>query len=101
MLPIFQTKDQSLSLLQTRWASQLNPLLSSPLLKGRVLSAVALLAGDNTIDHGLGAPLQGWIVIRQYNAYAGLYDKQSSNNMPELTLILNSTGSTTVDLYVF
>lgn len=101
MLPIFQTKDQTLSLLQTKWASLLNPGLASPLLNGRIIASIALTSGDNTVDHGLGRPLVGWLVIRQYSAYAGLYDKQTTNISPELTLVLNAAGNTTVDLYVF
>lgn len=101
MLPIFHTKDKDLSLLQTQWSSQLNPLLSLPLLNGLILRNIALQSGDNVIDHRLGRPLVGWLVIRQRDAFYGVYDKQDDNPRPSLTLILNAAGNTNVDLYVF
>jgi hypothetical protein len=101
MLPIFKSAIQELMLLQTKWATLLNPLLSNPLSKGRVIRSVSLSTGDNTINHGLGRAPQGWLVIRQYNAYGGLYDKQDNNQYPELTLVLNASADTSVDLLVY
>ncbi len=100
-LPTYHTDDVSFQLMQSQWASQLNPLLASPLSNGVYLRAVALLTGDNAVMHRLGRKPQGWLVIRQYNAYAGLFDKQADNQMPQSTLVLNASGPTTVDLYVF
>lgn len=101
MLPIIQTPDRQLNNLQTLWASQLNKLLDNPLLQGIILENVVLASGDNTINHKLGRTLQGYIVTRYKNAAAAVYDKQSTNKMPELTLVLNSSAATTVNLYVF
>lgn len=99
-LPIYQTDNNDLSLMQTNWASQLNPLLRNPISNGLLLSEVVLASGDNTINHKLGRKLQGWIVVRK-RAAADIYDKQDSNLMPQLTLVLNASGAVTVDLYVF
>lgn len=99
MLPIFQTTDKDLSLLQTKWASQLNPLLSSPLSNGRIINSIALQSGANTINHGLGRPLQGWIVTR-LNANESIWEASLSDN-PSLTLLLNTSGACTASLYVF
>lgn len=99
-LPIYQTADQSLQLMQSNWATQLNPLLRNPLSNGQVLQSVVLASGDNTINHKLGRKLQGWCIVRQ-RASASIYDKQDSNLFPELTLVLNASAAVTVDIYVF
>ena len=99
-LPIFQTILKDLSLMQTKWASIINPILAAPIVNGLLLNNVSLVSGDNTINHRLGRKLQGWIVVGK-NANANIYDKQSTNTMPELTLVLNSSGTLTVNLWVF
>lgn len=83
-----------------KWAARLNPLLANPLTQGRLLSNLVLVSGDNTINHGLGVDLQGYIVVMN-SAAVTFYDKQSTNQMPELTLILHTSGITTISLYVF
>lgn len=99
-LPIFQTILKDLSLMQTKWASVINPILSAPIVNGLLLNSVSLVSGDNTINHKLGRKLQGWIVVGK-TANANIFDKQATNTMPELTLVLNSSATTTVNLWVF
>ncbi len=83
-----------------KWAASLNPLLGNPLVNGQILSAVRLTTGANVINHGLQRKLQGYLVILN-SAATTFYDSQASNQMPDRTLILNSSGATTVSLYVF
>jgi hypothetical protein len=83
-----------------RWAATLNPVLANPLVNGNILSNIALTSGANTINHGLGRPLQGYIVILN-SANVTFYDSQATNQKPQLMLILNASGATTVSLYVF
>jgi|LakMenEpi03Aug12_release.lakeMendotaPanAssembly.Ray.scaffolds.fasta_scaffold04620_26 hypothetical protein len=99
-LPIYKSDDQSLMLMQTAWASSINPILALPTNNGVTLQSVVLKAGDNTIDHKLGRVLQGWMLVR-VRAAAVIYDKQDSNQVKSRTLILNSSAPVTVDLYVF
>lgn len=100
-LPKFQSEDSAMNMLQTQWASQLDPLLAKPLSSGLLLKDVELQSGNNTINHRLGRKLQGWIITRMQDAFAQVYDKQSTNQMTDKTLILNSNGAVTVDLMVF
>ncbi len=100
MLPIYKTEDQSLTLMQTAWAQQLNPLLNSPALQGRIVKSVRLAIGANTINHLLGRNLQGWTLVRKRGA-ASIYDTQDANTQPALTLTLVSDAVVTVDIYVF
>lgn len=83
-----------------KWAASLNPLLSNPLVNGILLPAIAIATGDNTINHGLGEKLQGYIVVMN-SAGVTFFDKQSTNPRPQLTLVLNASGAATISLYVF
>jgi len=85
---------------QTKWASTLNPIVANPLVNGIILSDVKLLSGANVVNHLLQRPLQGYIVILNDSAVT-FYDSQSTNQRPELTLLLNASGTATVSLYVF
>lgn len=99
-LPQFQTDDKDVGLLQNTWAALLNVMLGNPSLQCNILSKVVLTTGDNKINHLLGRKLIGWRIVRQ-RASATIYDKQDSNQSPNLTLVLNSSANVTVDLEVF
>ena len=99
-LPIFQSTDQNLMLLQNKWSSIINPTLVNPSLQCNILSKVALTSGTNTINHLLGRTLQGYRIVRQRGP-ASIYDSQDSNQQPQLTLVLVSSAAVTVDLEVF
>ena len=86
--------------MQTRWSQELNPLLANPFVNGQILSGIVVKSGFNTINHGLGQKLQGYFVILN-NSAVTFYDNQAKNQMPDLTLILNSSGPATISLYVF
>jgi hypothetical protein len=85
--------------LQTRWKSEIDPVLSNLLVQGRIINE-SLAAGDNTINHGLGRKLIGWIVVGK-SATADIYDKQSTNPSPQLSLVLSTPAPVTVSLWVF
>ncbi len=97
-LPIYQSQgDQPLMLLQTNWASQLNPIISNPLTNPRILKGVVLTTGVNTINTGLVNTLQGWF-LSDITTAVTVY--RSSPKAP-LTLTLTASGSTTCDIVVF
>lgn len=98
MLPYFQTQDRMLSMLQTQWGSQLNPVLQNPLLNGRLMLGVSLSAGTNVINHLLGRKLISYILCAQ-NAVSDIYQEPSMD--ANLYLNLNASADVTVDLYVF
>lgn len=99
-LPIMQSDSEQLSLMQTRWASILEPIISNPMLSGAVLKQVELSIGINVVNHKLGRKLQGWFLVRQRGP-ANVYDTQDANNMPALTLTLTSDASVSVDIWVY
>jgi len=83
-----------------KWASILNPIVANPIVNSLILKDVVLAAGDNTINHRLGRKLQGYLIVG-INAAATIYDKQASNQMPQLTLVLNSSAGCTCNILVF
>lgn len=99
LLPIFKDENVNLMLMQTKWTSILNPLISNESNNSSILKGVKLLIGNNVINHRLGRKLVGWKVIRQ-RAASSIYDNQDLNSTPELTLVLNSDAVVTVDLEV-
>lgn len=99
-LPIFTSSNTILSLIQTQWASMLNPLLINPSLQTQIIKNVSLAIGSNTINHLLGRKLQGWRIVRKRSS-ADIYDDQDSNPRPALTLILVSDAIVAVDIEVF
>lgn len=89
-----------LDLMQTQWASQLNPVIDNPLSKPIVLKNVLLSTGTNTINHKLGQKLQGWFATRVRSSVT-LYDQQDNNQTPNLTLVLIASAPASIDLAVF
>lgn len=98
-LTIFKDDNKNLMLLQNSWSSRLNPVLSNPLAQGVHLTNISLASGNNTINHKLGRNLVGYIITGMRDAARDIY--QVTSQTPNLTLILHSTGTCTVDLYVF
>lgn len=99
-LPIYQTANKDVSLLQTTWATQLNPLLGNPLVNGVLLHGVKLANGTTIINHTLGRKLTGWMLVG-INAAATVFDNQASNQQPQLTLSLTSNAVATCNIWVF
>lgn len=100
-LPTFQTPDRTLTLLQSNWATLLNPVLAQPIVQGQVLENVALVTGNNVVNHKLGRKLQGWWIVRQRGVAASFYDTQDSNPTPGVNLYLHSSAAVSVDIFVF
>lgn len=84
----------------TTWAQALDPVINNPLNKVSILKNQSLVTGTNVINHKLGRQLQGWFLVRQ-RAAASIYDTQDSNQMPQLTLTLESSAPVVVDIGVF
>lgn len=96
-LNTFQSKDQTLMLLQKQWTSQLNPLLATSLTQGSLLQDVTLVNGITTFAHYLGKQMTGWFIVDQ-NALASIYRSAPLNSQ---TLTLTSSSDCSVSLWVF
>lgn len=86
-----------LELLETQWASQLNPLLANPMNAVSILSSILLAVGINVINHKLGRKPQGWF-LTDINGAAVIYRSSAFN---DLTLTLTSDAAVTVNIGVF
>lgn len=95
-----QTDDRLVNQLQQNFINAVNPVLANPVTGGIILKKVSMFTGDNTIFHGLGHILQGWIIVKR-NSGVTIFDKQDTNATPQTTLVLNVSGSVTADIYVF
>jgi hypothetical protein len=85
------------NLLQDRWASIINPVVSLPPNQGLLLKNVSLINGVTVVNHKLQRVQQGWVVIDQ-DAAASIHRSAPLN---DLTLTLTSSAATTVALWVF
>jgi hypothetical protein len=87
----------SLDMMQTKWATELNPVISNTLVNGLLLSNITITTGANVINHLLGRKQIGWF-ITDINASAQIYRSQDLNN---LTLTLTSDADCVASLWVF
>ncbi len=104
-LPKFQAIGDTVSgkdfgLLQTNWAALLDPLLGRRQNQSNILPDVELISGTTVVNHRLGRKLQGYKIVLQ-DAAAAIFDNQSTNQTPELTLVLVSDAVVTVSIEVF
>lgn len=100
IVPQVQSTDRLINQLQQNINQVLNPIANNPLVNGSILTSITLIAGLNTINHGLGRTLQGWFLVRN-KASSVVHDNQAQNPNTDLTLLLVSTAATIVDVYVF
>lgn len=99
-LPQITTSNQDMQLMQTKWASIINPVLKNTILDGVQLNNIVIAPGNNTINTTLGHPYQGWIVTDMQGAAVNLYSIPQAN--PSLNqLVLNSSNSATISLWVY
>jgi hypothetical protein len=96
-LTIFNSSLPELSLLQTSWASSLNPLLTNPLNGVNILKNVVLKSGNNQINHLLGRVQQGWF-LTDIQGSATVYRSKPFNDS---FITLNSSANVTVNIGVF
>lgn len=97
-LPKFPSSQNEINLLQTRWASILDPVVAAPSNNVNLVSNVVLSTSATSINHGLGQNYQGWYITRQ-SGNATIWEAPSQ--MPNLTLNLIATSGITISVGVF
>ena len=96
-----RTSDINLRRVQDAIEPPFRDIASRQILDGRLIRDVDLVSSaDNVINHGLGRDLIGWLVVG-INAAATIYDKQSTNDLRHLTLILDASANCRVNVWVF
>lgn len=96
-LPIFQDPNQQLMLLQTKWKSQIDPVLANPLVDGIAIKNISLINGVTVVNHLLGRRMQGWI-LTDLTAAVTAFRSQPMNSF---TLTLTCNGVATCNLWVY
>lgn len=86
-----------LPLMQTKWASEIDPVLAFPPIKGTLLTNIPLINGVTIVNTLLGRKMQGWIITDQ-NAAAQIYRSAAMNDK---TLQLTSNAAVTVSIWVY
>lgn len=99
-IPIVQTTDRNINQLQQNIIPVIKQICQNQILQGQILTNQSLIAGSNTIVHGLNRVLQGWICVR-VRASATIFDTQNSNPSPSSTLLLTTDNPVVVDILVF
>lgn len=103
MLPkfkTFNTQNIELNRLQDNIADGFGPVLTADILDFNIVKSQVLKVGDNVVNHKLGRPPVGWIIIRKRGP-GNFYDKQDSNVTPASNIVINSDSAVTVDIYFF
>lgn len=94
-----KSPDRVVTQVQQNISEALSPILNKEVLGGRLIESVIIVSGTaKRINHGLDRKYKGWIVVDQ-NANANIWSSVSS--LPEKTLILNSSATVTVSIWVF
>lgn len=86
-----------LDLMQTKWKSELDPVLANPVTNVSILKGVSLATGVNVINHLLGKTQQGWF-LTDLDSAATVYRSAAFN---KLTLTLTASGPAVVNIAVF
>lgn len=81
-----------------RWASQLNPVLSNPLITGQQIDSIILAANTPlVVYHSLGQNPQGWIVVdNTANSY--IIRTQPFNAQ---SITLESSADTVIAIWIY
>lgn len=94
-------KDPALTQLQDNISAALQPLVKNPLLDGLLIDDITLTSGSTTVvNHGLGRKVRGYIVVKS-NANVTVYIVEANQVAPEAQLVLSTTVTATISLYVF
>ena len=96
-LPLVNSEDQSFQLLQTKWKSILDPLLSKRILQGNLIGGIALTNADTPINHLLGRMPLGWF-LADIDNNATVW---RSGNYTVQTITLRSSSNVNVNIWVF
>ena len=93
----FQSDNQTFQLMQSSWASALNPVLANPSLQTQLIKNIALVVGTNVINTKLSRVQQGWRIVD----ITGNANIHRSAPLNATTLTLTSDAAVTVSLEVF
>jgi hypothetical protein len=81
-----------------KWAAQLDPLLANPLVNGRQIDDITLVANTpQIVYHSLGQLPQGWVVV-DTNANAYIRRTQPFNTK---TITLEASADAVISIWIY
>ena len=86
-----------LPMMQTRWKSILDPVLSNLLINSILLQDITLITGNNTINHKLGRVPVGYIMVNS----STLITLYTSAPFTAVNMTVNASSGGVISLVVF
>jgi hypothetical protein len=102
-IPIFQKIRTGITLVDRvieKLYETLSALTGQEIINGQLIGPVALVSGDNKVNHQLGRAINGYIVVR-LSASATIYDKESTNTARSSYMIIHASANATAYFWVF
>lgn len=94
-------KDGDVIRLQANINEALRTIENLPWMNGVLLENIVLTSGvDNTVNHGLGRSPNGFVVIDK-QVTCDVWRSPTVNNLTDLSLLLRTSSTATVKLWVF
>lgn len=86
--------------LQGNVEKALNPILNKPFMDHVILENISVLsASDTTVNHGLGRLVK--VIPFNFQGNAAVWQLQSSNPTPEVSVLLRASADVVCDLLLF
>ena len=109
--PVIPTKLEDRPVLEAVTLALRKLFSTISILNGRLIETSAIANGqsaplvltagkDNVVQHTLGRPAKGWFVVNA-NAAATVYQSKSTNPVPNQQILLVTSATVTVSLWVF
>lgn len=99
-ISLVQTSNKDVNQLQQNISQSVNPIVGNPITQGLFLSTVSLKIGANTINHNLGYPMTGYLIV-SLSIASSFSDNLITVPNPQTSFILNSSAATKANIYVF
>ena len=95
-----RTKSPETDNLQDNVFEWTQSVINHPLLKGRLIEGIEVTTATKTVEHKLGRSIVGWFIVNK-NANADVWDAGTTDTDSTKFLVLDSTATVTIDLWVF
>ena len=99
-----RVKDKDLEQVQSNISNTIAPVLKSLIIDGVLVKDIALASGVNRVNHTLGRPPEGWIIVDRNSAatvFKTVLTTASNTITDSSTISLTASGAVTVSIWFF
>lgn len=99
-----RVKDSELEQVQTNVSNTLAPILKSLIIDGVLVKDIELVSGVNRVNHTLGRPLEGWIIVDRNTAatvFKTVPTAAANTITDSSTISFTSSGTVIVSIWFF